>query len=62
MMNSDLLTNIDYEAMFEQLINQNGDMIVATTPYEVQIPYGVLETDNKNVVALKEKTDIYLLL
>ena len=55
MMNSDLLTNIDYEAMFEQLINQNGDMIVATTPYEVQIPYGVLETDNKNVVALKEK-------
>lgn len=55
MMNSDLLTNIDYEAMYEQLINQDGDMIVATTPYEVQIPYGVLETDNKRVVALKEK-------
>jgi NDP-sugar pyrophosphorylase family protein len=55
MMNSDLLTNIDYEAMYEQLINQDGDMIVATTPYEVQIPYGVLETDNKKVVALKEK-------
>lgn len=55
MMNSDLLTNIDYEAMFEQLINQQGDMIVATVPYEVQVPYGVLETEGKRVSGLKEK-------
>ena len=55
MMNSDLLTNINYETMFEQLLNQEGDMIVATIPYEVQVPYGIFEIDNKKVVALKEK-------
>ena len=54
-MNADLLTNIDYEDMFSELLTQKGDMIVATTPYEVQIPYGVIETDGKQIVTLKEK-------
>jgi NDP-sugar pyrophosphorylase family protein len=30
-------------------------MIVATTPYEVQVPYGVIETRNDQVISLKEK-------
>ena len=54
-MNSDLLTNIDYEGMFEDFINQEADMIVATTPYEVTIPYGVIETKGNIIKALKEK-------
>ena len=54
-MNSDLLTNIDYEDMFKDMLDKGGDMIVATTPYEVQIPYGVIETVGDRIVALKEK-------
>lgn len=54
-MNSDLLTNIDYEDMFKDLLDKKGDMIVATTPYEVQVPYGVIETRNDQVISLKEK-------
>lgn len=54
-MNSDLLTNIDYEDMFHDLLDKKGDMIVATTPYEVQIPYGVIETNGDIIIALKEK-------
>lgn len=54
-MNSDLLTNIDYEEMFSELLNQGADMIVATTPYEVKIPYGVIETEGHSVVNLVEK-------
>lgn len=54
-MNSDLLTNINYEALFEKLLTEEGDMIVATIPYEVKIPYGVIETDGERISALKEK-------
>lgn len=54
-MNSDLLTNIDYEDMFKELLEKDGEMIVATTPYEVQIPYGVIETIGDKIIALKEK-------
>jgi dTDP-glucose pyrophosphorylase len=54
-MNSDLLTNINYEDMFRDLLDKDGDMIVATTPYEVQIPYGVIETEGDRIIALKEK-------
>lgn len=54
-MNSDLLTNINYEDMFKDLLEKDGDLVVATTPYEVQIPYGVIETEGDFVTALKEK-------
>lgn len=54
-MNSDILTNIDFEELFEALIEKDGDMIVATTPYEVQIPYGVIETEDEQIKALVEK-------
>jgi len=54
-MNSDLLTNINYENLFKDLLDKDGDMIVATTPYEVQIPYGVIETEGDRIVSLKEK-------
>jgi dTDP-glucose pyrophosphorylase len=55
-MNSDLLTNIDYEAFFQTFIRSGADMAVATTSYQVEVPYGVLEVDNGNFVnSLKEK-------
>ena len=54
-MNSDLLTNIDFEEMFQELIQSEADMIVATVPFEVNIPYGVVETDGDRIIKLKEK-------
>lgn len=55
-MNSDLLTNIDYDAFFQTFIRSGADMAVATTSYQVEVPYGVLEVDNGNFVnSLKEK-------
>lgn len=54
-MNSDLLTNINLEEMFNELTGNNADMIIATTDYQVQIPYGVVESDGNKVKALKEK-------
>lgn len=54
-MNSDLLTNIDFEDMYNTFIKTDADMIVATTSYEVKVPYGVLETEDNYIVSLKEK-------
>ena len=54
-MNSDLLTNIDYEDFYKTFINSNADMAVATIPYQVTLPYGVIESDNGIVNGIKEK-------
>lgn len=55
-MNSDILTNIDFAAFFKAFISSGADMAVATTSYQVEVPYGVLEVDGSNFVSsLKEK-------
>jgi NDP-sugar pyrophosphorylase family protein len=54
-MNADLLTNLDYEDMFATMISEDADMIVATSAYEVKVPYGIIETNGKTITALKEK-------
>lgn len=55
-MNSDLLTNIDFVDFFKTYKNTNADIGVAAVSYKVKVPYGVLETNNDNtVVSIKEK-------
>ena len=53
--NSDLLTNIDYEQFFLEFIKQDADLAVLTIPYQVNVPYAVLETNDGNVKSFKEK-------
>lgn len=53
--NSDLLTNIDYEQFFLEFIKQNADLAVLTIPYQVNVPYAVLEMNNGTVKSFKEK-------
>jgi dTDP-glucose pyrophosphorylase len=53
--NSDLLTNIDYEQFFLEFIKQNADLAILTIPYQVNIPYAVLETYDGKVRSFKEK-------
>lgn len=54
-MNSDLLTNINYEDLYSTFLKEKSEMVVATVPYEVSIPYGVVETEGNRVASLKEK-------
>ncbi|AMQ57526.1 nucleotidyltransferase family protein [Algoriphagus sanaruensis] len=55
MMNSDLLTNIDFEDFFLFFQKEEADLAVACIPYQVNIPYAVMETENSLVKGLKEK-------
>jgi dTDP-glucose pyrophosphorylase len=54
-MNSDLLTTIDFEDLYKTYKNSNADIIVACIPYQVSLPYGVIETDQSRVISIKEK-------
>ena len=53
--NSDLLTNLDYEEFFLEFIKQDADLGVVTIPYNVNIPYAILEVNLGMVMKLKEK-------
>lgn len=53
--NSDLLTNLDYEHFYLEFLNQDADFAVVTIPYQVSVPYAVLETSNGNIMSFKEK-------
>jgi len=54
-MNADLFTNIDYEDFFLTFIKSNADMVIATVPYTVNVPYAIMDTDGDVVKGLKEK-------
>lgn len=53
--NSDILTTLDYEDFFLDFIARDADMSVATIPYNVDVPYAVMETNNNEVISFKEK-------
>lgn len=54
-MNSDLLTNIDFEDFYLFFLEQKADFAVACIPYQVNVPYAVMETQGHQVTGFKEK-------
>ncbi len=54
-LNSDLLTNLDYEDFFLDFLESGADFSVVSIPYDVSIPYAVLETSNRQVTSFIEK-------
>lgn len=55
-MNSDLLTDIDYADFYNDFVESDADLAIAATSYNVDIPYAVLETGKgNNVATLSEK-------
>ena len=55
-MNSDVLTDIDYASFYTDFIESDAHLAIAATSYNVNIPYAVLETGKDNqVVGLAEK-------
>lgn len=55
MMNSDLLTNIDFEDFYMFFEREEADFAVACISFQINVPYAVMETENKRVIGLKEK-------
>lgn len=55
LMNSDLLTNIDYEDFYKSFLKSNADIMVASIPYPVNLPYAIFELEEENVRSFREK-------
>lgn len=55
LMNSDVFTNIDYEDFYLHYQQHDAEMSVAAIPYNVSIPYGILDLDGRNIQGLLEK-------
>ncbi|MDE7427273.1 MAG: NTP transferase domain-containing protein [Muribaculaceae bacterium] len=57
-MNSDLLTSISYEDMYLEHKRRDAAVTIAAVPYQVSVPFAILETDEKHpelVTGLTEK-------
>jgi len=56
-MNSDILTNVDFEDFYNYHRAKGALMCAATIPYNVNIPYGIMKMDGDeyNVIGLVEK-------
>ena len=54
-MNSDLFTNINYEDFFLHFQRHDAEMSLAAIPYDISIPYGILDLDGHVIHGLIEK-------
>ncbi|MUU78130.1 sugar phosphate nucleotidyltransferase [Winogradskyella endarachnes] len=54
-MNSDLLTTINFEALFNQFLSNKSDALIATVPYNIKVPHDIIETKKGLVTNLKPK-------
>lgn len=54
-MNSDLFTNINYEDFFLHFQQHDAEMSLAAVPYDISIPYGIIDLDGYDVHGLIEK-------
>lgn len=54
-MNSDLLTDIDYEDFYLHFKEHDAMMSAAAIPYTISVPYGIFELEGRNIKGVSEK-------
>jgi dTDP-glucose pyrophosphorylase len=54
-MNGDLLTNIDFEKMLDFHVEHNSRTTMCVREYDIEVPYGVVNTINENIISVEEK-------
>ncbi len=54
-MNGDIVTNVDFRSMLEFHQEHQASLTVGVRQYEVQVPYGVVESEGAQVRAFREK-------
>ena len=54
-MNSDLLTSLDFEAMYLHHQKNEADFTIAAVPYSVSVPFAIMRMKGRKVMSLEEK-------
>lgn len=60
--NGDIFTNLNAKNMMSFHLENGFDMTIGTKNYSFQIPYGVIGTEGKEIVEIKEKPEIDCLI
>ncbi|MFH1115231.1 MAG: nucleotidyltransferase family protein [Pseudomonadota bacterium] len=55
LINGDILTSVDFRAMLDFHREYGADLTVAVKDYEIEVPYGVVETEGVLIKGLSEK-------
>lgn len=55
LMNSDLFTDINFEDLYLNILQEKTIMTIATVPYVTKIPLGIFEVDGPNIIGIQEK-------
>ena len=55
LINSDILTNIDFEDFYNSFLYKEADIMVASIPYKVNLPYAILNNDDDVIKSFQEK-------
>lgn len=54
-MNSDLLTTLDFERLYMAHLESGAELTMAVVPYTVSIPFSIIRTEGERVTGLTEK-------
>lgn len=60
--NGDILTRVDFRAMLDFHRDHSADLTVAVRQYDLQVPYGVIESEGPLVRQLREKPSMKFLV
>ena len=60
--NGDVLTSVDFRSMLAFHRKQGADLTVGVRKYDLEVPYGVVETEGHFVRAIKEKPHLSFLI
>ncbi|MBW4827972.1 MAG: nucleotidyltransferase family protein [Clostridiaceae bacterium] len=60
--NGDIFTNLNVENMMKFHLENKFDMTLGVRDYSLQIPYGVIETEDKIIKDIKEKPEVNCLI
>jgi len=56
--NGDILTDLDFRSMYCYHDKLKAKLTIAVRRYQVQVPYGVVDSDGASVVGIREKPEL----
>lgn len=59
LMNADIFTNMDMEDFYHTFIEMKADLAIASVPYNIEVPYAVISSDETKVVSGLEEKPTY---
>lgn len=61
-MNGDLLTDLDFNKMYQFHIEESAELTVAVTNYSYKVPYGVISMEGDKIASIDEKPELKFII